>query len=82
MIKLAQKSMASCVLKPLFVFLLLGGIFGIVSLRSGILTVEYAISELESKKMERLKSVHRKGWIRAGVRNRSLWPITPTPALC
>jgi len=55
MIKMAQKSMASCLLKPLFVIILLGGIFGIVWLRSSILTMEYTISELESKKMERLR---------------------------
>jgi len=55
MIKLAQKSMVSCFLKPLFVVFFLGGIFGIVWLRSSILTMEYTISELESKKMERLR---------------------------
>lgn len=56
MIKLAQKScVASCVLKPLFVVFLLSGIFGIVWLRSSILTMEYSISELEGKKMERLR---------------------------
>ena len=55
MIKLAQRSMAFCFLKPLFVVFLLGGIFGIVWLRSGILTMEYTISELEGRKMERLR---------------------------
>jgi hypothetical protein len=55
MIRLAQKSMVSCFLKPLFVLLLLSGIFGIVWLRSSILTMEYRISELENKRMERLR---------------------------
>jgi hypothetical protein len=55
MIQVAQKSMASCFLKPLFVVFLLGGIFGIVWLRSSILTMEYTIGELECKKMERLR---------------------------
>jgi hypothetical protein len=55
MIKMAQKSMAACLLKPLFAVVLLGGIFGIVWLRSSILTMEYAISELECRKMERLR---------------------------
>jgi len=55
MIKMAQKSMASCLLKPLFVIILLGGVFGIVWLRSSILTMEYTISELECKKMEKLR---------------------------
>jgi len=55
MIKVAPKSMASCFLKPLFVVFFLGGIFGIVWLRSSILTMEYSISELECRKMERLR---------------------------
>jgi hypothetical protein len=55
MIKLAQKSLVFCFFKPLFVLILLGGIFGIVWLRSSILTMEYTIGELESKKMERLR---------------------------
>ncbi|HXX54068.1 MAG TPA: hypothetical protein VEI28_05800 [Thermodesulfovibrionales bacterium] len=55
MIKMAPKNMASCLLKPLYVAVLLGGIFGVVWLRSSILTMEYTISELECKKMERLR---------------------------
>lgn len=55
MIRLAEKSMASWFLKPLLGIFLLGGIFGIVWLRSSIVTMEYTISELEGKKMERLR---------------------------
>ncbi|HXX80562.1 MAG TPA: hypothetical protein VEI46_03385 [Thermodesulfovibrionales bacterium] len=55
MIKVPQKSTASCLVKPLFVVVLLGGIFAIVWLRSSILTMEYSIGELECKKMERLR---------------------------
>jgi hypothetical protein len=47
--------MVCCFLKPLFGVFLLGAIFGIVWLRSSILTMEYTISELENKKMERLR---------------------------
>jgi len=55
MIKFAPKSIVFCFFKPLFFVLLLSGIFGIVWLRSSILTMEYTISELETKKMERLR---------------------------
>lgn len=55
MIKVAQRSMVSCLFKPLFIVILLGGIFSVVWLRSSILTMEYTISELEGKKMERLR---------------------------
>jgi len=41
--------------KPLFVALLLFGIFGIIWLRSNLISLEYTISELENKRMERLR---------------------------
>lgn len=55
MIKLRQKSLLSYFVQPFFVILLLGGIFSIIWLRSGIISMEYTISELENKKMESLK---------------------------
>lgn len=50
-----QRSMVSYIIKPLFVILLLYGLFGIVWLRSNFISVEYAISELENKKVDRLR---------------------------
>jgi cell division protein FtsL len=41
--------------RPLFVILLLCGLFGIVWLRSNIVSTEYAISELENKKTDVLR---------------------------
>ncbi len=55
MIKLRQKSMLSYFIQPFFTLFLLAGIFGIIWLRSGIISMEYAISELENKKLESLK---------------------------
>lgn len=55
MIKLSQKSVLSYFIQPFFILLLLSGIFSIIWLRSGIISMEYSISELENKKMDRLK---------------------------
>lgn len=50
-----RRSMVSYIIKPLFVILLLCGLFGIVWLRSNFISVEYTISELENKKVDRLR---------------------------
>jgi hypothetical protein len=50
-----RRSMLSHIIKPLFVLFLLGGLFGIVWLRSNFISVEYTISELENKKADRLR---------------------------
>lgn len=55
MIRLRQKSVLSNIIQPFFVVLLLCGIFGIIWLRSGIISLEYSISELENKKLDSLK---------------------------
>lgn len=55
MIKLRKRSALSHLIKPVFVAFLICGIFGIVWLRSSITSVEYRISELENKKMDKLK---------------------------
>ncbi len=41
--------------KPFFIAFLICGIFSIVWLRSSITSMEYTISELENKKMDRLR---------------------------
>jgi hypothetical protein len=50
-----RTSMVSYTIKPLFVILLLCGLFGIVWLRSNFISVEYTIGELENKKVDRLR---------------------------
>lgn len=55
MIKLTRKSMLLYLLKPLSIVFLLCSIFAIVWLRSSLTTIEYEISNLESKKIERQK---------------------------
>jgi len=55
MVYLRRKSMVIYLVKPLFVALLLFGIFGIIWLRSNLISLEYTISELENKRMERLR---------------------------
>lgn len=47
--------MVSYVVKPLFVILFLCSLFSLVWLRSNFISMEYAISELENKKMERIR---------------------------
>jgi len=48
-------SIFSFVLKPLLILLLIGGIFGLIYLRSNFLTLEYSFGELEQKRMDCLK---------------------------
>lgn len=55
MTNLHRRSMLSYMITPLFITFLLCGIFGIVWLRSNFTSVEYAISELENKKTDRLR---------------------------
>ena len=47
--------MLSFILKPLFITLLLFGVFCIVWLRSNVMMLEYNLGELEKKKIESLK---------------------------
>lgn len=54
-IKNKNRGIMPYVAKPFAAILLLFGLFGIVWLRSKIVTVEYAISRLENKKNERLR---------------------------
>ncbi len=53
MIKLNRRSMLSLIIKPLFGLFILCSIFTIVWLRSSLTAIEYEISNLESKKMEK-----------------------------
>lgn len=55
MIHTGHRNMLSFIVKPLFIALLLFGIFSIVWLRSGVVTMEYSIGDLEKKKMLVLK---------------------------
>ena len=53
------RSMVSYVVIPLSVVLLLLGIFGIVWLRSNLVSLEYTISELEKKRLDTLRETKR-----------------------
>lgn len=55
MIKLRNRSVVQYFIKPFFIAFLICGIFSIVWLRSSITSIEYTISELENKKMDRLR---------------------------
>ncbi len=55
MTNLHRRSMLSYIIKPLFIIVLLCGLFGIVWLRSNFISMEYTISELENKKADRLR---------------------------
>lgn len=55
MTNLHRRSVVSYIIKPVFIALLLCGLFGIVWLRSNFISMEYAISELEIKKSDRLR---------------------------
>ncbi|GAB4414706.1 MAG: hypothetical protein OHK0032_10830 [Thermodesulfovibrionales bacterium] len=55
MIYIRHKSMLVYLVKPLFIAFLLFGIFGIIWLRSNLISLEYSISELENKKMDRIR---------------------------
>ncbi|HWR59670.1 MAG TPA: hypothetical protein VN328_12355 [Thermodesulfovibrionales bacterium] len=54
MIQLRQKSAISFFIQFFFVVLIICGIFSIIWLRSGITSIEYTISELENRKLDRL----------------------------
>jgi hypothetical protein len=54
-IRLRQKSVLLYLIKPFFILVILFGIFGIIWLRSSIISMEYTISELENKKMDRMR---------------------------
>ena len=45
------RNMVSFIFKPLFIALLLVGVFGLVYLRSSVMTLEYSLGELEKTKM-------------------------------
>lgn len=51
----SSKNMLLFMLKPLFIALLIFGVFGLVYLRSGVMTLEYSLGDLEKKKMNYLK---------------------------
>jgi hypothetical protein len=48
-------NMLSLLYKPLCVVILLSGLFGLIWLRSGVVTTAYDLRNLEEKKMESLK---------------------------
>ncbi len=47
--------MVSYIVKPFFIILLLCSVFALVWLRSNFISMEYTISELENKKMDKLR---------------------------
>ena len=55
MIYVRQRNMVSYVVTPLCIALLLCGIFGIVWLRSNLISLEYGISELEKRRLDNLR---------------------------
>ena len=50
-----RKGFISCISGPLVTVLILCGLFGIVWLRSKVVAVEYAMSELENNRTEKLR---------------------------
>ena len=50
-----NKMLFNALIKPLIIVVLLVGLFGIVSLRSSVLQLEYTIGSLEKEKMEQLR---------------------------
>ncbi len=50
-----RRGVVSYVLKPFLLLLVLVGVFGLVWLRSSIVTAEYAIGALEKRKAEAMK---------------------------
>ncbi len=49
------RNMFSFIFKPLIIAVLLVGVFGIVYLRSSVMTLEYSLGELEKTKMNYLR---------------------------
>lgn len=54
MMRRRQRGISLFIAKPLFIMLFLFSLFGIIRLRSNFISIEYAISDLENKKTERL----------------------------
>lgn len=52
-----NSNVVSLIYKPLFIAFLLFGLFGLVRLRSSVVTVAYEIRNLEEKKTETLKDM-------------------------
>jgi len=50
-----RRNVVSFIIKPLLIALLLFSLFGLVWLRSHVVTLEYNLSDLEKKKIECLK---------------------------
>ena len=50
-----DSNMLSFLYKPLCVVILLSGLFGLIWLRSGVVTIAYDLRNLEEKKMDSLK---------------------------
>jgi len=50
-----NRNIVSFIFMPLFIVLLLFGVFGLVYLRSSVLTLEYRLGDLEKKKMDYLR---------------------------
>ncbi len=50
-----DSNMLSLLYKPLCVVILLSGLFGLIWLRSGVVTIAYDLRNLEEKKMDSLK---------------------------
>lgn len=57
MIKLSRRSMLLYIIKPLFVIFILCSIFATIWLKSSLVTIEYQISSLENKKMEKQREM-------------------------
>jgi len=50
----SKSNIFSFIVKPLLIILLIFGVFGLVYLRSNVLTLEYSLGDLEKKKMNYL----------------------------
>jgi hypothetical protein len=50
-----NRNIVSFIFKPLFIVILLFGVFGLVYLRSSVLTLEYRLGDIEKKKMDCLR---------------------------
>lgn len=57
MMRRAHNDFLSFVFKPVCIIILLSGLFGMVWLRSGVVSVSYDLRSLEEKKMESLKEM-------------------------
>ena len=57
MMRESGSNLWSFIFKPLCILILLGGLFGMVWLRSSVVSVSYELRTLEEKKMESLKEM-------------------------